>query len=530
MYKMSSFLNLIDIFGEKVKVYINNRETVTSSLGGTLTIIMLGLVIAASWLIGKDIVYKRNPSTYQESLILRNYPKLNLSYNNFPIAFAVYDYYSLPVKNDTLFKMEVVLNEVTQVNNETYYNSTILDLIPCEHRHFPHLTEEDYSKSSIPNFMCLKDDNITLEGYWSESFFRFIQVALKKCVNQPDCSNENEIQSYIRRTGINLNILYLTPFLEETDYLKPISHSLTVKYTFALSTQSKLIGYGLEKDYLITDAGFIVEDKNKTEFYNINEVKTLDTLDINESTGELIVFEFYSANKYNNYFRKYIKVPEILASVGGLINVSIILFGFINLPFSRNNKNTYAINNLLDFDSLKSNSQSKPMFNTLKELNNSKIIQVDPGNTNLPQPSNNKSSIPNTYIQTAEKIKTLFKNRKKLDFNYTEKFKMLLCSRFSKRFPNALAERFSKYSIGVTFIHSYFDLVKIIRKLLEFDLFKKVMLSKDQNELFEILNKIKSNDCINNEYLVSTEGYVKDLYEKEDKSNVDLNLIKLLNF
>jgi hypothetical protein len=127
---------------------------------------------------------------------------------------------------------------------------------------------------------------------------------------------------------------------------------------FALSSQSKLVVYGLEKDYLITDTGFIVEGKNTTEFYSLNEIQTLDTLDIDEETGALVTFEIYSSNKYTNYYRKYIKIPEILASVGGLINVSIIVFGFVNLPFSRVNKYIYAINNLVDVENL--NSENKP--------------------------------------------------------------------------------------------------------------------------------------------------------------------------
>jgi hypothetical protein len=533
---MSNCLNFIDVFGEKVKIYINNRETVTSSLGGALTIIMLGLITTATWLIGKDIIYKQSPFSYQESLVMPNFPELNLSHSNFPIAFAVYDFDDNVVENNTIFKIEVVMNEVVHINGASFTNSTVLDLIPCENRHFPYLTEEEFTQSTINQCKCLKDDNVSLVGYWSEVLFRFIHVTLSKCVNEPNCASNEEIKSYIKNTGINLNIIYFSPFLENTNYIEPIKQSLTIKYLFALLSQSKLVGYGLEKDYLITDTGFIVEDKNATEFYSLNEIQTLDTLDIDEETGALVTFEIYSSNKYTNYYRKYIKIPEILASVGGLINVSIIVFGFINLPFSRFNKNIYAINNLVDVENLNSenkpNSQIKPVVkDTLKQFIDTKIINIQPSNKNVLQLNSGEvTNVPNnvSFIKTTEKIKKLFRNRKKLSFNYLEKLKMFICRKCYKSFPQEFIEKSNKYDVGVHFINSYFDLVRIIKKLIEFDLLKKVLFSKEQSVLFEILSKVKSNDSIEKEHLVNMESYVKGLYEKEQKTIVDSNLIKLL--
>jgi hypothetical protein len=225
---------------------------------------------------------------------------------------------------------------------------------------------------------------------------------------------------------------------------------------------------------------------------------TLDSLDINDQTGILVSFDLYSSNKYSNYYRNYLKISEIIASIGGLINVSIIIFSYINLPFSRLNKNIYAINKLLDVDNLANNNNSVNKSNsviekdTLKEFINTKIINIKPS-SNICVRMNNISQ-KKRYTDTTGKVMKIFKNRINLSFNYSERFKLFLCRRCSKSFSQELANKSQKYGVGVHFIDSFFDLVRIIKRLIEFDLLKKVIFSKDQNELFDLLNKIKSND------------------------------------
>src|SRR5438132_1393552 len=64
---MIKFVRSIDFFGEPVSVYINKQKTVRTLLGGTFSIIMGILIIIFSWIIGKDIYYKDNPFSYQQS-------------------------------------------------------------------------------------------------------------------------------------------------------------------------------------------------------------------------------------------------------------------------------------------------------------------------------------------------------------------------------------------------------------------------------------------------------------------------------
>jgi hypothetical protein len=64
----NSFLKIIDLFGEPVKMNFDDRETIRTKLGGFFTILCPIIVTVFSWFIGKDIIYKVNPFYYQQSM------------------------------------------------------------------------------------------------------------------------------------------------------------------------------------------------------------------------------------------------------------------------------------------------------------------------------------------------------------------------------------------------------------------------------------------------------------------------------
>jgi len=56
--KMKKFLNAIDIFGEAVKIYLNNQSKIKSAICGILTILMICIITNFCWFMGRDIYYK----------------------------------------------------------------------------------------------------------------------------------------------------------------------------------------------------------------------------------------------------------------------------------------------------------------------------------------------------------------------------------------------------------------------------------------------------------------------------------------
>jgi hypothetical protein len=94
--------------------------------------------------------------------------------------------------------MEVVLHEITRISGEIT-NDTLLELEPCEHRHFPQMTKDEFTKSTVKDCKCLKANNINLMGYWFENLIRYFDVKLSMCIGKSYCLGKDEIRSYIQK-------------------------------------------------------------------------------------------------------------------------------------------------------------------------------------------------------------------------------------------------------------------------------------------------------------------------------------------
>jgi hypothetical protein len=154
-------ISAIDLFGERVKLRVGKKDVQNSSVGGFFTIIMLILILTFTWLIGKDIIYKERPLSYQQSLIKENYPSIPVNRTLFPFGLSVLDAYGTYLTNSSIFKIEV--GYYKWQTGTSIYKFIPLELETCTPGHFPQLAE-----SQLPNirfFQCLKDTaNLSIAG------------------------------------------------------------------------------------------------------------------------------------------------------------------------------------------------------------------------------------------------------------------------------------------------------------------------------------------------------------------------------
>jgi hypothetical protein len=530
---MSHLLKRIDLYGEKVKFYIKNEETINTVHGGLLTIITIAVIAYATWLIGNDIFYKRTPTAYTESFIQKNFPLVNVNRTNFPFALQVYDIDNNVVEDDRIFKMTMFYMEnfIDPDNPTVGTGSQIeLELEPCQYYHFPNVTKDDFIGAGLPSFKCAKNDSIPVFGYFSENKCNNIRIKLSMC-SSGNCVSEKEILDYMKIRKINLNLIYLSPFLINSNFSQPVQNSINLQYFFAQTTMAKAIQFGLEQNTLVTDSGSLFEQSGSQNFLKLTLLKSLDSIDIDDTNKDLIIMDIYSSNMANTYYRKYIKIPDILATIGGLMSVFFTVFGIINIVFARMNKYLLVINSVFDVENLgKVQRSSRPSI--------SKYIEVKSARLDSPKPhhslciknmsasdSNDCSFIP--LRETSEKIKNILGKRSEIHFSPIEAFKVIICRRWV--YNSDLKERIRKYDIGVKEIKWYFDHVYVIKKLEEFELLKRILFSAGQLRIYDVLKKLKTNETVEVKELDSLEDDLKNLILVENKTNVEQNLIELID-
>ena len=140
-----------------------------------------------------------------------------------------------------------------------------------------------------------------------------------------DCKTNSEIKDYIATNGINFNVYYIESQVQVKNYTYPLQQVPGLFYKYFDTDKYKVIEYLLQQDKLITDSGFLLPDQTTEYFFNAEEF-SVDTLDFDLIEKKLIGYYLYASNKSDEHFRKYVKIPDILAYVGGLLKIFPLIF------------------------------------------------------------------------------------------------------------------------------------------------------------------------------------------------------------
>lgn len=183
---LNNMLQMIDIFGEPIKILINKKKTVTTSLGGIFTILSIMLILVFTWFTGKDILLKEKPFSYTQKDVLKAFPLFYINKQEFPFAFSLTDDDNIPIYAPEYVEIYLLhyfyeFNETTQA---MYLDH--IDEIPfrnCENFDFPFLTQEDFNQAQLGYSLCSFNTNynFSVYGYWTESRVSHVSVAVKKC-------------------------------------------------------------------------------------------------------------------------------------------------------------------------------------------------------------------------------------------------------------------------------------------------------------------------------------------------------------
>jgi len=98
-------------------------------------------------------------------------------------------------------------------------------------------------------------------------------------------------------------------------------------------------------------------------------------MDTNENN--LISFEIYSSNISDSYFRRYIKIQDLIAYLGGILKFFMMTFLYLNMIFSKVEKNISIVNEVFVLNKKSANSyiSKLPNKNLDKSINSHRISE-----------------------------------------------------------------------------------------------------------------------------------------------------------
>lgn len=195
---------------------------------------------------------------------------------------------------------------------------------------------EYFKLNSMENMFCIKNySEVFMQGRWDSSFFQDIEISIYPCKN----SSKNPIVCATpQEMAVRFEEAYFTSYIptalvDPNNYEQP-AKLLPVNYYERISLKSSLsVELGYQITEVITDYGAIFEEYRYEQVLKQSYTKSMfavTTENNDPSAAPPLIFKVFARydSVQKNYYRKYDKIQEVLAQTGGIIKV-LLMTGFL---------------------------------------------------------------------------------------------------------------------------------------------------------------------------------------------------------
>jgi hypothetical protein len=335
---LTRLVKSVDIYGKSFSLTIDGSSSRTTSAGGFLTLITLGIAIVCLFLFGQDLINKKNPRV----LTSTTFPTVNSTYynfseENFPIYFnffhdltgqfvdiSEYLYINIVYMNFT--RNESIPNVLDQYNQDRI----LLNPIKCDQ--MPEIKER--SGINKQDFYCVKypkgnkwmmADNILI--------YPVIDIQFSLCNNDyTKCKDFEKAKKFFSKNKIIFSLAKMNAKFYPLNANQPLKDTVTFQY-YAINynfhrAEAQYMSF-LELD---DDQGILFQTSNKTSSFESSQVDYSYHLveDEDVPNNPVLYSVSFSINySYKSLSRSYMKIPELIAQVSGFIEIVRIIFSIV---------------------------------------------------------------------------------------------------------------------------------------------------------------------------------------------------------
>jgi hypothetical protein len=402
-----SIFETMDVFSKSFEFTFGGKDKFKSYIGGYFTFFTFFIVIYLIWLLGKEILYRNLPKDYQVISIRDSPQNLTLMV---PTGFMIQDNRG-NIKKD----YERFITFEAKYYNKARVNGTFIDAEPPKTLLMRECKSSDFSDEVYTSFVtlqmdsaqCLDEREQVLGGDFTTDFVKFVSIRITPCFNTTErqyCPAEESFKFLnVKNLVVSLKsekILYTS-----ADYAKPVKKIINEDNILIDPYIFNFPKYQMYEFNVQTDDGLIGQSTSIKSYYEytfLNDIITAfdNNGNIPTRNEDLILYEytFFESSNIKTQIRSYLKLTDVLASLGGLLKVYIIVFNFVFHKIYERIMYEQVITRLFNFEKVSINSQPKKrraIANT-----NGKLPGVAPGTfpildkiKNEPKIENNSSKI-----------------------------------------------------------------------------------------------------------------------------------------
>ena len=518
MEKIKEYLKIIDFFGHNPSFIIKNNLKYKTHIGGLLTLIVIIISVITLIFFSEELYSKKSPSVNLITEANLNPSKINF-FDNFEFIIGIQNDNFIVQRNESIYYAKGFLFQ-TIINSSGIFNiKEEIDLDSCDKALKNSINYELFKDLNLNNYYCFSKNqskininNIYLNEYWGNNGFQMLQIKFYDCVNTDEYVIKNNItcaSEEILKENLNLadlSLYFIDTFISTNNYKNPFQRGIHEYF------------YDVSKNFLLTltqyynhieindDSGLIFTTSNKINSFKLSDMVTNKA---DERTGEhFLTLTLQLNNIIEKYQRKYYKLQDYAAQVGGVINTLIIICYFILKFYDENAYFEFLINEYFEiklFEKKKTesnisflenneiNNNVNKNINKKKEKNKLKNFKENPSNLNGSKKNNYQKNKNGSFINN------LIKSKKKINLSFCDKFFFIqFCQKKSRAKKNGILE---VYLLAKNHLMNYMDILGYLKHLFSEDQKHKLLLNEDQQKIFDYIFKpILSHNYIGTRY------------------------------
>ena len=313
------FLRSADILGIDPFFLIKTHKSLHTSLGGCVSIFLFLVMILVSIFFSQEFFQHINPNINQSEEPFPNPSKIYYDYKNFHFMIGIQDKDNNMFIDPSIYYPEGDYKTIIINSTGTYYPVTILNMTFCNNTVIDPEIKNLYEDIDINKFYCLSDvqpvnkNEMYLNDVFGHDKFRMLQVKFYKC--KTNCKTEEEIEQGLFNAMINIYIV--SHKVQTRDFNNPIQFSKQ-SYFFPVSKNTKTaITHYLHHMEVESDTNILFTSRDIVSSFQHGRV--FEQVYSGVTSSSFASYTFQLNNILEKYYRKYYKIQDFVAQVGGIL-------------------------------------------------------------------------------------------------------------------------------------------------------------------------------------------------------------------
>lgn len=336
-------MKALDLLGESPTLYFNNEEKIKTKFGSIMTFVILIFIIILFWGFGQDFFKRTNPNMSFETVNPLYSPKLLLNENNFDLAVRFEDFHMNHVKNTVLY-MILEFYEGIRSNDGTWkrINNKKYEMSLCTNK-IENIGKKSFLNEQLPNagekgWLCPNLNNSNVGGSYdaNSDYVGYFMIKTYICkpghkdFNGNECQTTDKEISELFKSRIFFSAMIQSTIVTPSDYSNGINRILTYTTYDLDKNLYKDIILKFSENIIENDYGWIIQSKSVSKIVGLSREK-INILSFDAINEEDLILSstFFFIKDYSKYIRTYKKIQEIVADVGGMMEIFLIIFSYI---------------------------------------------------------------------------------------------------------------------------------------------------------------------------------------------------------